>query len=191
MPFSYEEPMVQPFFGAERLYCYDASRENANYNVFTLFMERVTGETQLIRLRGSGNEEFVALDLSNYCTNDCIDTRFALLNVSRLRPEPGPKPEPKSTPSSFLVGIDDVEDSAVKGENEENGKDVAACYLMSKDRRVHPFQYSVTLSSSVDVAPQKSMFKSERPLPRTDRIVCFKNYRAIPAKQRYIEEFLV
>ena len=123
----------------------------------------------------------MALDLSNYCANNCIDTRFALLHVSPIRPklEPEiifkPKPRRKSGLSSFIGEEEDDDD-------DQNGENLAACYLMSKDRRDNPFEYSVTLSSLVDVAPERSMFKSERPLPRTDRIVCFKNYRALRAR---------
>ena len=151
-------------------------------------MESATGETQLIRLQGSENEAFVALDLSNYCADNCVNARFALLNVARIRPKRARRPR-------FFLDIDYLadEDEEEEDDDKDNEDDVnfSVCYLMSKDRRSNPFEFSVTLSNLIDAAPQKSMFKSERPLPRTDRIVCFKNYRATPAKQRYIEEFLV
>ena len=84
----------QMFGGAERVYCYDRSRDDADRNTFTLFFEMPATEAEetaslstenhphgrLIRIRIGEDEEFVELPLCETHPELCVGTKAMLID---------------------------------------------------------------------------------------------------------------
>ena len=79
--FSAERQLPKPFIGAQRLYCFDNSRDQADGNIYTLFVENYEGDKELVRVRVPAGKHFSELSLVNEYPQLRVGPRASLVDA--------------------------------------------------------------------------------------------------------------
>ena len=82
------EPLPNAYPRAERLYCYDSTRDRADNDVYALFLENLAGQRDLVRLRLQDEERsYGVLELRDVGSELGVNVRKAALVAGPALPE--------------------------------------------------------------------------------------------------------
>lgn len=83
--FSAEKQLSRSFAHAQRLYCFDNSRDQADGNIYTLFVENYKGDKELVRVRIPEDEAFSELSLIDRYPQFRLGPRASLVDTPGVR----------------------------------------------------------------------------------------------------------
>ena len=83
--FSAGKQLTKSFPGAQRLYCFDNSRDQADGNIYTLFVENYEGDRELVRVRVPEGKAFSELALVDKYPQFRVGPRASLVDTPGAR----------------------------------------------------------------------------------------------------------
>ena len=107
-PFSSGNPLTSMFDHAERLYCYDHTKEQLNGNIFTLFVENGKGDKKLTRIEIPEDESYIELGPDEFGVELGIRSQIAVV-ASPVKKRYVRRDAPYHMPVCSFVLVDESE----------------------------------------------------------------------------------